>query len=96
MLLLLFLLNSPQNFFYRTHSEQLSESSRDGLFRMEGIERKVTEIGLQVQVTEKSNQQFQGSFLLILKRINQNRGRGERGLETMKTLHKMNEIKTKN
>ena len=38
-------------FSFRTHSEQLSESNRDGLFRMEGIERKVTEIGLQVQVT---------------------------------------------
>lgn len=38
------------NFIFRTHTEQLSESNRDGQFRLEAIERKISEMGLQVQV----------------------------------------------
>ncbi|XP_023349359.1 angiopoietin-2 isoform X2 [Eurytemora carolleeae] len=38
--------------FTRTHSDQLSEHNRNGQFRLEGITRKMEEIGSQVQVLD--------------------------------------------
>ena len=38
---------------FRTHSDQLSEHNRNGQFRLEGITRKMEEIGSQIQVDNK-------------------------------------------
>ena len=39
---------------FRTHSDQLSEHNRNGQFRLEGITRKMEEIGSQIQVDNKT------------------------------------------
>ncbi len=43
---------------FRTHSDQLSEHNRNGQFRLEGITRKMEEIGSQVQVDNKLREAF--------------------------------------